>query len=513
MESTDWRRLARRRALELNLRPVRDVERTGSPWRTAPVLGDDALVLHGHLPTGEGHHACPERYVLGMEGRPAQRFHAPDANRLPLRAGLSALGVPEERGDVEDFLRDVEVLLHPGGGHELRLAGPCAIAAGSPLAAALLAEPRRDHRHAELVVHRLVDQGRDLRGHPRPEDRLARRTNVGPIGEVAAKDDGTVVFKLSAPFADLPVTLAYTNAKIVPAAIASGGLDAARRARRSAPARSSSCPTSRTRQIVVERNEAYYDKARPYLDRIEVVVYPDATAEASALIAGDTDLMSTTPADRVRPLQRAPPASTRCARRPDSSCNVNMGCDQKPFSDVRVRQALALTVDREAMVDFVAEGFGTPGNDTPMNAAYRFYKELPRQEAGHRQGQAAARRRRLSRTGIDATLIASDTPGHAHASSPSRCARWPSPPASASTCRPCRTRPISTRCGRRARSMSASTTCRRRPTRIFSLLYTCNAAWNETRWNNAEFDKLVAEAPRHDRRGQARASSMARRRR
>ena len=29
---------------------------------------------------------------------------------------------------------------------------------------------------------------------------------------------------------------------------------------------------------------------------------------------------------------------------------------------------------------------------------------------------------------------------------------------------------------------------------IFSLLYTSNAAWNETRWNNAAFDKLVAEA-------------------
>jgi peptide/nickel transport system substrate-binding protein len=29
---------------------------------------------------------------------------------------------------------------------------------------------------------------------------------------------------------------------------------------------------------------------------------------------------------------------------------------------------------------------------------------------------------------------------------------------------------------------------------IFSLLYTSNAAWNETRWNNAAFDKLVTEA-------------------
>jgi len=28
---------------------------------------------------------------------------------------------------------------------------------------------------------------------------------------------------------------------------------------------------------------------------------------------------------------------------------------------------------------------------------------------------------------------------------------------------------------------------------VFTLLYTSDAAWNATRWNNAEFDKLVAE--------------------
>jgi peptide/nickel transport system substrate-binding protein len=29
---------------------------------------------------------------------------------------------------------------------------------------------------------------------------------------------------------------------------------------------------------------------------------------------------------------------------------------------------------------------------------------------------------------------------------------------------------------------------------IFALLYTSNAAWNETRWNNTAFDKVVNEA-------------------
>jgi peptide/nickel transport system substrate-binding protein len=31
---------------------------------------------------------------------------------------------------------------------------------------------------------------------------------------------------------------------------------------------------------------------------------------------------------------------------------------------------------------------------------------------------------------------------------------------------------------------------------VFSLLYTSDASWNETRWNNPAFDKLVAEGRR-----------------
>ena len=33
---------------------------------------------------------------------------------------------------------------------------------------------------------------------------------------------------------------------------------------------------------------------------------------------------------------------------------------------------------------------------------------------------------------------------------------------------------------------------------IFSLLYTSNAAWNETRWNNTAFDKLVFDDLKHN---------------
>ena len=240
-----------------------------------------------------------------------------------------------------------------------------------------------------------------------PKTASPARTNVGPIRDVAAVDAATVKFTLCGFFADFPVALAYTNARIVPAkVIASDLASLATKANGSGPFRLVSYEPDR--KIVVERNPAYYDPARPALDRVEILVYPDRTAEASALISGDIDLMlSTTPGEYER-LGKA--AGVKALRVPSGQfLNVNMGCDQKPFNDVRVRQALALTIDRQAMAGFVAGGYGTPGNDTPLSPAYRFYKDSALKKpdiAKAKQLLAAAG----YPSGIDLTMVASDKP-------------------------------------------------------------------------------------------------------
>ena len=137
-----------------------------------------------------------------------------------------------------------------------------------------------------------------------PQTASPARNNIGPVEGVTASDSATVVFKLRAPYADLPVMLAYTNARIIPAAIARGEMTRLdREAIGTGPFRLVSYEPDRL--IVVQRNDRYYDPARPYLDRVEVVVYPDPTAEGSALISGATDMMlSALPTEYAR-LQKA----------------------------------------------------------------------------------------------------------------------------------------------------------------------------------------------------------------
>ncbi|AOO83703.1 ABC transporter substrate-binding protein [Bosea vaviloviae] len=316
------------------------------------------------------------------------------------------------------------------------------------------------------------------------------RQNVGPISKVAAKDDATVVFTLSAPYADLPVALAYTNAKIVPAAVIKAGLGRLdREAVGTGPFKLVSFEPERL--IVVARNDAYYDKARPYLDRIDVVVYPDISAESSALIAGDTDLISTAQPTEYGRLEKA--AGVKGLRVPSGQfCNVNFGCDTKPFNDVRVRQALALTVDRTAMVDFVTEGYGTPGNDTPLNAAYRFYSEQALKKPDIAKAKALLAEAGYP-NGLEATLIASDRPS----------LRTQMAVALREMAKPAgfrinvETMPHATYLDQVWKKGSFYVGFyNMQPTAdaIFALLYTSNAAWNETRWNNAAFDKVVNEA-------------------
>ncbi|MBC9881683.1 ABC transporter substrate-binding protein [Bradyrhizobium sp. INPA01-394B] len=323
-----------------------------------------------------------------------------------------------------------------------------------------------------------------------PKTASPGRTNVGPIKEVAAIDPLTVKFTLSGAYADLPVALTYLNARIVPAkVIASDLASLSTTANGTGPFKLVSYEPDR--KIVVERNAAYYDPTRPYLDRVELLVYPDRTAEASAMISGEIDLLlTTTPGEYERLVKASGVKALRTAS--GQFLNINLGCDQKPFNDVRVRQALALAVDREATVGFVAGGYGTPGNDTPLNSAYHFYKNIPMKKP-----DIAKAKQLLAEAGypngIDLTLIASDRPA------------------------------TRTQLGVAVREMAAAAGFRinvqtmphatyldqvwkkgnfyvgfynMQPTAdgIFNLLYTSNAAWNETHWNNSAFDAVINAA-------------------
>lgn len=316
------------------------------------------------------------------------------------------------------------------------------------------------------------------------------RQNVGPIAKVTAIDKETVVFSLKSPYADLPAALAFPNAKVIPAAVLKSGMSRlSREAIGTGPFKLVKYEPERV--VLVVRNDKYYDKERPYLNKIEVRVYPDTTAEGSALIAGDTDAMAL-----VQPteFERFKSATGVDALRSASGqfCNVILGCNQKPFNDVRVRKALALTVDRKTMVDFVAEGYGQPANDNPVSAAYQYFKAQPDKIVDIPQAKRLLAEAGYPK-GLDLTLVASDNP--AIRTQLGVALREMAKPAGFNI--NVQTMPHSTyldQVWKKGPFYVGFYNMQPTVDAIFSLLYTSSSSWNETHWNNKQFDSIVEQA-------------------
>jgi peptide/nickel transport system substrate-binding protein len=57
--------------------------------------------------------------------------------------------------------------------------------------------------------------------------------------------------------------------------------------------------------------------------------------------------------------------------------NITMRQDQKPFDDVRVRKALAMSIDRPTLVDIVLEGLGRPAYDNLVSPEFQYAIKTP----------------------------------------------------------------------------------------------------------------------------------------
>ncbi|HEY7539185.1 MAG TPA: ABC transporter substrate-binding protein [Methylomirabilota bacterium] len=118
--------------------------------------------------------------------------------------------------------------------------------------------------------------------------------------------------------------------------------------------------------ITYVKSPTYFVQGLPYIDRIETTVDEDNASRMAAFLSGKYDLGWEFPCtiNRVDWVQikdtlkqKRPKLKTAEFPSPVMS-HISMRTDQKPFSDVRVRQAMSLAIDRQAIIDSVFEGVG-----------------------------------------------------------------------------------------------------------------------------------------------------------
>jgi peptide/nickel transport system substrate-binding protein len=134
--------------------------------------------------------------------------------------------------------------------------------------------------------------------------------------------------------------------------------------------------------LTLVRNENYWKKGLPYLDKIVVKFIKDANTRFAALRTGEIQMMYDLPPEMVPMIQKAP-GVTYLKSAPCSYVWLCFNMDPEAekagatfFKDVRVRQAISLAIDRDELVKLVVPGMGEPAYGGPLPKTHRYYHQI-----------------------------------------------------------------------------------------------------------------------------------------
>jgi len=255
--------------------------------------------------------------------------------------------------------------------------------------------------------------------------------------------------------------------------------------------------------IRFQRREDYWKlgadgQALPYLDTIEFVSYPDELARISALQEGSLHLAPAgiTLIDQYQSLSGYDFKSVQTGNLHIAIMHFN----EEPWTDPRMREALKLTLDRQAYVDTLYLGYAIQGDDHPI--APGMYPLAPAEQTPRQQDYEQAKALLAEAgypDGIDLTAIyidpASDggfTEGFALF-----LAAQAEPAGIRITMQPTPDYwnvwlddwgPNYIGISNWAQKNTAS--------EMFNLAYRTGSVWNESHWSNPEFDTLLEEFDR-----------------
>lgn len=208
------------------------------------------------------------------------------------------------------------------------------------------------------------DCAQTIRRHMKEESGSAARGMIASVETVEAKGDELHV-KLSESNVDLPLVFTIHVLMIQP----NGGMDnPAEGIGTGAYKLVSFEPGVRA---VFEKNANDWQD-RGHVDSVEMIAMNDATARIAAISAGRVHFINAVSPKTVTLLKRA--QNVAILNSPSRGhYTLPMLVDTAPFDNNDLRLALKYAIDREAMLQTTLGGFGTVGNDFPINATYPYF--------------------------------------------------------------------------------------------------------------------------------------------
>jgi len=175
------------------------------------------------------------------------------------------------------------------------------------------------------------------------------------IAHIASTDELTVILTLKNPNPDFLFQLGQTTASIVePKSAATNNTQPVG----TGPYKLESW--NKGSSVVLARWDGYRDAKAVKLKRVTIRFIGDTAAQVASLLSGDVDAFPRVAAARSLAQFQNDKRFQVLIGGSRSKTILAINNKRKPLDDVRVRRAIAMAIDRKAVIEGAADGFGTP---------------------------------------------------------------------------------------------------------------------------------------------------------
>ncbi|WP_299648678.1 ABC transporter substrate-binding protein [uncultured Jannaschia sp.] len=324
--------------------------------------------------------------------------------------------------------------------------------------------------------------------HHRGDDTTsAAKALLTDVSDIAKDGDHTIVVTLSRGNADLPWLMTDYHFAICPAND-DGTIDW-QSGDGSGPYKIDSGEWGV--QFTLSRHDGWHREGA-YFDTVEILTLNDPNARQTALVTGDVHAVSLIELKTMGLLQRDPNLDIHNV--PSAAAiTMPMFCDQAPFDNVDVRNAMKLAMNRDEIIEKITFGAATKANDFHHSPAQPYYPEgIPQRD--YDPDQARSLLQKAGAEGLTVNLSAADS---VYAGAVDMAVLYAEQARAAG---------ININVVREPNDgyysdvwltkpfCLVSWGARPTPDVMYTLAYKDDAAWNESHWQNERFNELLLQA-------------------
>lgn len=313
----------------------------------------------------------------------------------------------------------------------------------------------------------------------------AAKALLEDVDEIRADGPDTVVIKMKSGNADLPYLLSDYHLVML-ASDGEGNIEP-QSENGTGPFKIVSHEPGVSTELV--RHENFHKEA--WFDGVRIIAINDPATRQNAIVTNEVDAVSEVELKTVGLMARDP--NIEVDELPSGAhVTIPMFCDVAPFDNLDVRLALKYAINREEIVQKIARGHATIGNDHPIGQTLPFWADL--EQRTYDPDKAKFHLKQAGAEGLSVSLSAADA---AFGGAVDMAILFREQAAAAGINIDVVREPND---GYWSNVWLVKPFCvvswgaRPTPDVMFSLAYKDDAAWNESHWNNPEFNRILREA-------------------